>query len=133
MDDYGRAAQPPQRSLFPVNMAPEYPQGYQGTTGAFQNAHMAPQPDYVVSRGQLEGYGQVPRSEYETYTGTAAGRGATLQSPSQGQFASQQGLQGSGAYRDPRTGQTIYPPVPAGRGFDHASAHLNPADGRRRQ
>jgi hypothetical protein len=134
MDDYGRAAPPPPRTLFPSSMASEYPQNYPVTSNAFQNSSMTAPPEYVLARGPPEGFGQVPRSEYEMYAAAAAaaGRGATLQSPNQGQFASQQGLQSSAPYLDPRTGQMIYPPAPAGRGFDHTSRHPNSADGRRR-
>ena len=113
-------------------MPQDYPQSYPVTTGAFQNPSMTAASEYVLTRGQPEGYGQVPRSEYEMYAAATAGRGATLQSPNQGQFASQQGLQGPTAYQDPRTGQMIYPPTPAGRGFDQPARHTGPADGRRR-
>ena len=135
VDEYGRPHPPLQRTVYPSSMAPDYPQSYPVTSGSFQNPPIGAQSDYILSRGLPEGYGQVPRSsEYEMYAaaGPTAGRGATLQSPNQGQFASQQGLHGSGPYQDPRTGQIIYPPAPAGRGFDHSSRHTNSADGRRR-
>ena len=133
MDDYGRAAPPPQRTLFPTSMAPEYQPSYPVTSAPFQNPSMTAPPEYVIARGQTDGYGQVPRSEYEMYAASAAGRGVPLQPPNPGQFASQQGLQGQATYQDPRTGQMIYPPTSAGRGFDQPSArHTNAADGRRR-
>ncbi len=108
-----------------------YAQSYPVSTGAFQNPTMTA-PEYVLARGQPEGYGQVPRSaaEYEMYAAPTGGRG-TLQSPNQGQFASQQGTQPA-PYQDPRTGQLIYPPTSAGRGFDSPARHPGPADGRRR-
>jgi hypothetical protein len=130
MDDIQRQPPPPQRSLFPSNMTQEYQQNYSVATGAFQSPPMAAPPEYMLGRGQPEGYGhgQVPRSEYEIY---AAGRGAIL-SPNQGQFATQQGLQGPAPYQDPRTGQMIYPPSSAGRGFDQIARHTGAADARRR-
>ncbi len=132
MDDYGRPALPSQRPLFQSNMPQDYPQSFPVTSGAFQNPSMTAPPEYVLARGQAPGYGQVPRSEYEMYAAATAGRGATLQSPNQGQFAPQQGLQGAAPYQDPRTGQMIYPPASAGRGFDQTSRHASSADGRRR-
>lgn len=132
MDDYGRPAPPPQRSLFQSSMPQEYPQNYPVTSGAFQSPPMTAPPDYVLGRGQGGGYGQVPRSEYDMYAVPTAGRGATLQAPNQGQFAPQQGLQGPTPYQDPRTGQMIYPPT-AGRGFEQPSRHTGATDGRRRE
>ncbi|KAF7514407.1 hypothetical protein GJ744_000177 [Endocarpon pusillum] len=130
MDDYPRPTPPPQRILYQGTMPQDYPQNYPVTTSAYQNPSMT--AEYMLSRGQPEGHNQVPRSEYDMYPSATAGRGATLQSPNQGQFASQQGLQGPTAYQDPRTGQTIYPPTPAGRGLDQFARHAGSADNRRR-
>lgn len=127
-DEYGRAGPPPPRTLFPSSMTPEY-QNYPVTSSALSPTSMTATPGYVLGRGQAEGYSsQIPRSEYESYPPTA-GRGATLQPPNQGQFAAQQGSQGSGSYQDPRTGQIVYPSATTGRGFDPSGRY---ADGRRR-
>lgn len=131
MDDYGRTVAPPPRTLFQSSMPQDYPQNYPVTSGAFQSPPVTAPPEYVLGRGQGGGYGQVPRSEYEMYAAATAGRGAALP-PNHGQFATQQGLQGPTPYQDPRTGQMIYPPTPAGRGFDQPSRPTGPADGRRR-
>lgn len=132
MDDYSRQP-PPQRSLFPSSIPQDYPQNYPVTNATFQGAPMTAPPDYIIGRGPAPGYGQVqvPRSQYD-YNVVTAGRGETLQSPNQGQFASQAGMQGPAPYQDPRTGQIIYPPTSAGRGFDQPPRHTNSADGRRR-
>jgi hypothetical protein len=132
MGDYGHPAPPPQRTLFQSTMPQDYPQNYPVTSGAFQNPSMTAPPEYVLGRGQAGGYGQVPRSEYEMYAASTAGRGATLQSPNQGQFATQQGMQAPAPYLDPRTGQMISPPFSGGRGFEQPSRHTNSADGRQR-
>ena len=133
MDDYARPAPPPQRTLYQSTMPQDYAQNYPVSSGAFQNPSMTAASEYVLARGQTDGYGQVPRSaEYDMYAAATAGRGATLQSPNQGQFASQQGPQGPAAYHDPRTGQLIYPPTSAGRTFDPPARHTGSADGRRR-
>ena len=130
---YTRPGPPPQRALFQSNAPQDYPQNYPVTCGAFQNPSMTAPPEYVLTRGgQAEGYGQVPRSEYDIYAAPTAGRGTTTQSQNQGQFATQQGLQGPAPYQDPRTGQMIYPPTSAGRGFDQSARHTGSADGRRR-
>lgn len=109
MDDYNRQAQS-QRSLFPVTIPPDYTQSYPATSAAFPSAPMTAPQDYMIGRGPAPGYGsvQVPRSHYE-YNAVAPGRSESLQSPNQGQFASQAGMQAPGPYQDPRTGQIIYP------------------------
>jgi hypothetical protein len=124
MDDYSRP-QPP-RTLFPVTHPQDYLPHYPVTTGAFSNLPMAA-PEYGLGRGRVDPY-SVPRSEYDMY---AAGRGATIQSPNQGQFAAQQGIPSAAPYQDPRTGQIIYPPTSAGRGYDQLARHPGAADGRR--
>lgn len=134
-EDYRRQGPPPQRPLFSTTMATDYPPNYPMTCGPFQTPATTATADYMISptRGQSAAYSQVPRSaEYDMYGAPTAGRGTTLQSPNQGQFASQQGFQAPVPYQDPRTGQMIYPSATAGRGFDQPSRHTNPADGRRR-
>jgi hypothetical protein len=129
MDEYGRQPPPSQRTFLQGNMQPDYMQNYPVTSGPFQTTSVTAPPEYVLARGQAEGFGQVPRSQYEMYSAGAAGRGVTLQSPNQGQFASQQGMQSPPPYMDPRTGQMVYPP--AGRGFDPAARHPGSTDRRR--
>ncbi|ERF70067.1 hypothetical protein EPUS_00254 [Endocarpon pusillum Z07020] len=131
MDDYPRPNPSSQRTLYQGTMPQDYPQNYPVTTSGFQSPSMTAASEYMITRGPAEGYNQVPRSEYD-YPGATAGRGATLQSTNQVQFASQQGLQGPPAYQDPRTGQMVYPPTPAGRGLDQFARHTGPADNRRR-
>lgn len=126
MDDYPRSGPAPPRTLFPTTHQQDYSLHYPVTSGAFQNLPMAA-PEYGLNRGRADPY-SIPRSEYEMY---AAGRGGTIQSPNQGQFAAQQGTLSASPYLDTRTGQIVYPPASAGRGYDPPARHTGAADGRR--
>jgi hypothetical protein len=130
VDDYGRPIAPQQRSLFQSSMTQDYPSNYPATTGGFQNPSMVAPSDYVLARGQAADYGQVPRSEYDMYAAANPGRGAPIQAPPQGQFAGQQSMPSAAPYRDPRTGQMIYPTAAAGRSYEQPPRHTSSADGR---
>jgi hypothetical protein len=131
-ENQAQGAQHTQRTLFPQTAPQAYGPPYPGQNSGFVGSPGAAS-EYVLARGQVPDYGQVPRSGYGTYpTPTVGGRGGSLQSINPDQYTTQPMYHGQAPYQDPRTGQIIYPQTTAGGAFDPSVRPTNPADGRRR-